>query len=241
MESQIVNTYLRSIEQKLAADTRVLAAWLIGSFGRGDQDEYSDIDLCIAVCDTALILSWSAFVAKFGELVNAHEARQNAPEGGTMASVLYKNGITVDWMLIPKKSAIRPNESRLLFEKETIPFETLTSELAAEQKQSQLNDRITYFWMMAAVATKSLLRNHGVRFYVFLNMLFWTKEEIADLLSTEKRPYLRFSGLPLMVAQKDQAKGLFELCEEVVKMCNRQTEPAFDVIKQMLAEVQHTR
>jgi predicted nucleotidyltransferase len=234
MEIHIASDFLESIHKKLAADARVHASWLIGSFGRGDQDKYSDIDLCIVVSDTGLLQDWSEFVTKFGEPVNTHEAKQNAPEGGTMASVLYKNGVTVDWMLIPLKSATRPIESRLLFEKEPIPIEPQPQDLQEDQRQSQLNDRITYFWMMAAVAAKSILRNHGVRFHVFMNMLFWIKEEIADLLSSENRPYLRFSGLGLMITQEDQTKGLRELCKVVVTLCKRPTEPAFEVINKML-------
>lgn len=36
---------LEQLHQRLAADERIEAAWLAGSFGRGDADRYSDLDL----------------------------------------------------------------------------------------------------------------------------------------------------------------------------------------------------
>ena len=43
MEMQI--EYLRNLQQALRADPAIKAAWLTGSFGRGNADRFSDIDL----------------------------------------------------------------------------------------------------------------------------------------------------------------------------------------------------
>ena len=45
---------LRRITAALDADERISAAWLLGSFGRGEADEWSDLDLHVAVRDDAL-------------------------------------------------------------------------------------------------------------------------------------------------------------------------------------------
>jgi predicted nucleotidyltransferase len=45
---------LNRIVDLLSADRRVGAAWLSGSFGRGEADEWSDLDLHVAVEDTSL-------------------------------------------------------------------------------------------------------------------------------------------------------------------------------------------
>ena len=44
-------TLLESIVAALAADERFVAAWLTGSYARGDADAVSDIDLTVVVAD----------------------------------------------------------------------------------------------------------------------------------------------------------------------------------------------
>jgi hypothetical protein len=226
---------LTHIHAMLKDDARILAMWLLGSYARGDQDAYSDLDICVVVSrnESRLIEDWSAFVLEFGELVNVHEAPQNAPPGGTMASTLYSNGVTIDWMLIPQESAVVPIESRLVFEKEPFPRQAV-SVLSSEEKEVQLEDRLTFFWMMAAVTAKTILREDGVRFHVFLNVLFWTSEEIADLIADHPRPYLKDSGLGLQVSQSQQADTLINLCSKVTVLTKSNLE-RFSVIKNLLA------
>lgn len=43
------STLLDRIVQLLEADHRVAAAWLSGSFGRGEADDWSDLDLHVAI------------------------------------------------------------------------------------------------------------------------------------------------------------------------------------------------
>ena len=58
------NKLLEDITQVLKEDHRFVAAWLTGSFGRGDADKVSDLDLTVVVensfakiCASALIKS----------------------------------------------------------------------------------------------------------------------------------------------------------------------------------------
>lgn len=46
---QMQHEFLADLQQTLAADPRIQAAWLAGSFGRGNADRYSDIDLHLLV------------------------------------------------------------------------------------------------------------------------------------------------------------------------------------------------
>lgn len=64
------------IQQVLEADTRVVAAWLEGSIARGEDDDFSDIDLWIAVKDT-----------RFRSFIDDRE--QFAAQLGPVVSVLY--------------------------------------------------------------------------------------------------------------------------------------------------------
>ncbi len=60
------------ILETLRADARVLAAWLTGSFGRGDEDDYSDLDYWIVVADTdvdAVAADWPAAARQITDLV----------------------------------------------------------------------------------------------------------------------------------------------------------------------------
>jgi predicted nucleotidyltransferase len=52
---------LDRIVARLRADDRMLAVWLSGSLGRGDGDQFSDVDLLVAVGDE----SWDAVVAEW--------------------------------------------------------------------------------------------------------------------------------------------------------------------------------
>jgi hypothetical protein len=229
---------LTAVTKDLEGDERFVAAWLIGSLARKDQDDYSDIDICVVVSGNrvTLIEDGDSFVRKYGMPANIHEAKQNAPEGGTMLSTLYTNGITVDWMLIPEPVAMRPPGASLIFEKVNIPVQNAASKLTPEEKQKQLNDRLTFFWMMAAVAAKSLLRKNAVSFHVFLSMLFGTSEDIAKLLTDSH--YHKESDLILLVTPEQQAAGLIKMCEKVVTLSQQSQTPAFMVIKRLLAMIE---
>src|SRR5690348_4196799 len=47
---------LKRLTEGLQADPRVEAAWLTGSFGKGESDEWSDLDLNVVVTDESFNL-----------------------------------------------------------------------------------------------------------------------------------------------------------------------------------------
>jgi hypothetical protein len=74
-------------------DPRVLAAWLIGSLARSAGDEYSDLDLLLAVEDAALPAladGWRDFLAGVAPTVYAQ--RLGAPDKPTITAV------TPEWL-----------------------------------------------------------------------------------------------------------------------------------------------
>ncbi len=200
----------------LEADKRVMACWLYGSYARGEEDDYSDLDISVVVFDkhAGLVSDWKAFIGLFGNPANQHEAKQNAPRGGTMISTLYDNGFTIDWILIPERDALRPYETRVLFEKKPVTLKRSTNPLSEDEIQAKLADRLTYFWMMAAVTTKSIHRNQAVQFHVFLNILFWTARDIEALSSKHVSSSLIGKGPKLEPKQGQQSKALELLCEK---------------------------
>src|SRR5215469_16712305 len=111
------NALLTQVTRVLQEDERFVAAWLAGSFGRGTQDQFSDLDLHVIVANTSseTLCARSqrermpttderlALFKQFGTPSVIYDAHQNAPAGGTFTYVLYvESAINIDWMLIPQ-------------------------------------------------------------------------------------------------------------------------------------------
>ncbi|MDT0261082.1 nucleotidyltransferase domain-containing protein [Jatrophihabitans lederbergiae] len=68
--SAVVSALLLRIVELLRAEPRVLAAWLYGSHGRGDADEYSDLDVWVVTEDVdGLLADWPTLAGELGEVV----------------------------------------------------------------------------------------------------------------------------------------------------------------------------
>jgi predicted nucleotidyltransferase len=59
-----------SITRVLAADTRIEAAWLSGSFGRGEADEWSDIDVTVVASDRTFDQTVGAYANDLSAVAN---------------------------------------------------------------------------------------------------------------------------------------------------------------------------
>ena len=111
----------------LRDDTRIIAASLHGSVGRGTQDEWSDIDLWIVVADEQMEVvreERSVFVSALGAPLLTVEAPQNAPPGGAYLLAMYPGAYgpqILDCTWQPQSSARRPADSILLFDRIHIP------------------------------------------------------------------------------------------------------------------------
>lgn len=164
---------LASIFTTLAADERVVAAWLTGSYARGDDDAVSDIDLTVVIanapgeslCRRGDMVTANppaerlAFFSRFGQPANVHENNHNAPAGGTFTGVLYRPAAhVVDWTLVPHSLAQRPASARLLFERAAIPLAPPPEPADPALLAAQVAEWVAFFWMMAAVTAKYLAR-----------------------------------------------------------------------------------
>jgi hypothetical protein len=127
---------LEQITTTLKNDERFLAAWLAGSFGRGQQNWLSDLDIHIVVaepCSASLCATpWMSgarttperleLFRQFGTPGIIFEAHSNNQVGGTFTHVVYQETAqNVDWMLIPQSLAHHEHPSLLLFDKVGIP------------------------------------------------------------------------------------------------------------------------
>lgn len=104
---------LARIVQALENDSRVVAAWLTGSFAAGTADEWSDVDLCVAIQDD----HFGIFVEQRREIYNgvgeavgqqSFDPHRNSENPGSQFDLLiYRGGLHVDWTLMPLRLAHR--------------------------------------------------------------------------------------------------------------------------------------
>ena len=144
--------------QVLADDARVDAVWLSGSFGRGEEDEWADFDLHVAIRDDA----YDEFVSDRGALYDSigtpiliqHSMPSDSMPGGLFELVYFEHALEIDWNFGPSSKAVYPLAYKsLLVERVSIPT-IAPSPLTAEQRRAQAERWLTFFWAMAPIASK---------------------------------------------------------------------------------------
>jgi hypothetical protein len=215
---------LTHIHQHLEADPRFMAAWLGGSYGRGEQDSVSDLDLFVVVQDGFAFPLCRRQAAKasgttperlelfrqFGEIANIHENHANAPLNGTFSAVLYRDPpVIVDWVLAPQTGVVRPPATRLLFDRANTPSSGL-NETGDSDRADRLAEGTAFFWMMAAVTTKYIVRGNAERVQELLMFVEAIVGEIAELAGRPVKSCPAFSP-----DLQSQSAFLLHLCDEV--------------------------
>lgn len=151
------DTLLERIVQTLEADPRVKAAWLSGSFGRGEADEWSDLDLHVAVDD-----AWYEQFLAEREAVYHHvghpvliqpDMASDSQVGARFQLVMYAGPIEVDWNIGPVGKAQRPLAYQMLVERASVPV-VAPAPLTPIEREAQAQRRLTFFWAMAPIAIK---------------------------------------------------------------------------------------
>lgn len=111
---------LEELIEKLRNHDLVQAAWLSGSRGRGTNDEFSDIDIWIAVDDgimPEIEQDPLSFVHLIAPTIMHMVAPEIAPEGGAFVGTWVSvddEFVQVDWYVARASNASRPRESRML-------------------------------------------------------------------------------------------------------------------------------
>lgn len=230
---------LQRIVQTLRADERFVAAWLGGSLGRGDADAVSDIDLAVVVSDvhsqTLCTRDEAAgaqptkerleLFSEFGQPIIVHENSNNAPEGGTFTFVLYHpSALMVDWTLIPRAMARRPPQSLLLFDQAGIPLAPAAEPESPEQRARMASDAVAFFWMMAAITAKYVVRGDAVFVTCWLEELRKIVGEIERLIAGDAPQYRHGSLSVVEFTQPGQTKALLRLCETMSDLLPKLTK-----------------
>ncbi|MGN6486024.1 MAG: hypothetical protein ACTHMX_16665 [Thermomicrobiales bacterium] len=148
---------LARIVERVAQDERVVAVWLTGSFGRGEDDAWSDLDLHLAIEDAYLAAWWDARMALYEAIAPPlfvqPEKPSNAQEGGHFQLVYMPGPVEVDWNVGPVSLATRPPTSRMLLARREIPIEP-SPVLDADERRERLQRSTDFFWAMTPIAIK---------------------------------------------------------------------------------------
>ena len=227
---------LEQIASELSHDERFVAAWLTGSYGRNDADEVSDVDLRLVVAPaySASLCARQeqvsprttserlALFSRFGKPALIHENNNNAPEGGTFTFVLYAgSALMVDWTLIPQNQAERPFQTLLLFEKQAIPLATAPEPEEPGRAKKIVAEQWAFFWMMAAVTVKYIVRGDVVFVTEWLEQLHRMVQEIERHLRREPWTYSRGSLSRLQSTPEKQVESIRSLCQRMQALASQ--------------------
>ena len=156
---------LEQVMQVLQADSRVTGAWLSGSYGRGEVDEWSDLDLHVVVQDeylSAVLDEHTALFERCGKpLLIFGGMPSNSMPGGHFWLVQYAPYmLEIDWNIGPTQKAARPEASLVLFEHVAIPIASALDAVDGERRREEANTQLSFFWAMAPIAIKFVGRGH---------------------------------------------------------------------------------
>jgi hypothetical protein len=225
---QARSALLTHITETLKHDDRFVAAWLAGSYGRGEPKWSSDLDLHVVVANdySELLCAqpWLsgakttaerlALFKHFGEPAFVYDAHANNMMGGTFTYVLYReSAINVDWMLIPQSIAHLEHPSLVLFDHVQLPEPPRDEPLTLEQRIEQASSYVGFFWMIAASNVQNLLTGDLVQFHTLLRWLEDSIREVSAALKGERAAFTKSSGINLCCTQEDQVATLRALCD----------------------------
>jgi len=148
---------LRKVGSALEVDRRVRAAWLSGSFGRGEEDSWSDLDLHVAVADPhfeRFLEERPALYKHVGTPLLIQDAMaSDSQPGAHFQLVMYPGPIEVDWNIGPESRAIRPLNFRMLVEHAHVPIVQVPP-LSPPDRRARAEHWLTFFWAMAPIGIK---------------------------------------------------------------------------------------
>jgi hypothetical protein len=240
------------IATTLSHDVRFAAAWLAGSYGRGEVDALSDVDLTVVVAWPASQTLCShpstvgngatgermALFGQFGIPAIVYENHSNAPAGGTFTTVLYgKSALLVDWTLVPVAGAVRPAQSLLLFDRPGLSVQA-PSPGSPEERSSRAANEVAFFWMMAATTIKIVARRDMVKVQWMLEMLHRSVAEVRRLLAGEAWSYHRDSYGALRATTEAQAEAVRGLCTVMLGLTPEVARLGGEVPASPMAEIE---
>lgn len=169
---------LASLTESLQADLSVRAAWLWGSFGRGEADDLSDLDPWLVVADDA-VGEMGACLRQYalltGTFITGGEKPRNAPPGGGYFSSLHegRHGLLhLDCYWQPESAVEQVPERAVLFDRLQEPHtapppqppppeasDAVMTAQALTDEEDRIARGIGFAWLMLSIAAKTLARH----------------------------------------------------------------------------------
>lgn len=222
---------LEQITHTLQRDERFVAAWLAGSFGRGEQTWLSDLDLYVVVSDrfsaSLCAAPWQTsakttaerltLFRQFGTPGLIFERNTHANQmSGVLTNVVYQESAqSVDWMLIPQAKAYREYPSLLLFDKAGLPEPPAPEPERLEQRLERASTHVGFFWIIACGSARALAANKLPLFYSYLLELERALREVKAALRGERAPYLKSTDQQIDLIHETCVALLRRLCDEM--------------------------
>ncbi len=224
-----------TIHDVLSADARFVAAWLAGSLGRGDGDAWSDVDLWLAVADSAcpalcnrpdgfaatLSPGRGELVARFGDVAVEGENAVNAGPDGVAMNIVYRDPVVVvDWYLVPATSARRPTDTRLLFDHSGIPIAEATR-VPAHDRARLAAVEVAMFWYFTQTTVKAIRRGDVVQaqlLFQHMRACAWRAERLVNGLPAG---HYRERGQGLARSPSEQIELLRQACSHMLTVMPR--------------------
>jgi len=176
---QMQHEFLGDVQEKLAGDPQVRAAWLTGSFGRGVADRYSDIDLHLHLGDVA------AFRTGAREWLEALRplVLYKLLFDGQMINALTVDGLRIDIWLHADPPTLDPAKVKVLFDRDEALQLAPSEETAPERTQVAANllAQIEEFWRCIALTPTVIGRRELLVAFTGLNVELAL---VADILMT---------------------------------------------------------
>jgi predicted nucleotidyltransferase len=217
---------LSRISTFLEENPNVKAAWLFGSFGVGDVDVLSDLDLWVVIDDDhiePIIVNSRQFTSQFDQPIFVVEAPQNAPQGGAYLMTCYDCEIAphiVDWYWQPASLAYIPEGTRLIFDRvgydhkdQPVQFSTGAAGRDIAEKPEHT---ISFFWMMLMISAKYTWRYPLAGNIDFLPFLIGPFAKVQSLLG--QQTILQEHHFPINCSPAEKIHHLYHLADQMGEM-----------------------
>ena len=160
---------LASLTASWQDDTRIRAALLWGSFGRGEADDLSDLDPWLLIADdTAAEMGpvLRQYAEETGSFITGKDTPQHAPPGGGFMSFLHEGRhglLQVDCYWQPQSTALAEAEYAVLFDRQAeADVGQEYPELAPTEEdqglQAEVEHDLYFAWFMFLITAKHLAR-----------------------------------------------------------------------------------
>ncbi len=178
---------LASLTASWQSDTRLRAALLWGSFGRGEADDLSDLDPWLLVTDGAAAEMGPylrQYAEQTGSLIISKNTPQHAPAGGGYMSFLHEGRhglLQVDCYWQPQSTVLPDAEYAVLFDRQAEAVADQESPVLAPWEeplglQAEVEHSLNFAWFMFSITAKSLARNPGSD----LSLMFYPKPGLEE-------------------------------------------------------------